>query len=183
MMTNLSLYTVNAVIIFDNEGKRLISKYYNRQQGGRRYITTKEKRAFEGSLQDKVKSGEEIMLFDGNLIIFSSVSDVTFCLVGSQDENELLLMSILNGFIDSLNMLLRQNVDKRSILDGLDLVLLALDETIDDGIALETDPEIITSRVSRRGEDSVDMNLATLNEKTLLEAYKQAKERFNLSLR
>ncbi|PVU97646.1 hypothetical protein BB559_001943 [Furculomyces boomerangus] len=80
-------------------------------------------------------------------------------------------------------MLLRQNVDKRSILDGLDLVLLALDETIDDGIALETDPEIITSRVSRRGEDSVDMNLATLNEKTLLEAYKQAKERFNLSLR
>ena len=43
----------------------------------------------------------------------------------------------------------RQSVDKRTIIENYDLVSLAIDEIVDDGIILETDPTIIVQRVSR----------------------------------
>lgn len=39
----------------------------------------------------------------------------------------------LNSLTDALTMLLRNSLEKRGILENLDLVLLCLDETIDDG--------------------------------------------------
>ena len=42
-----------------------------------------------------------------------------------------------------------QSVDKRTIIENYDLVSLAIDEIVDDGIILETDPLITTTRVSR----------------------------------
>ncbi|KAJ2009325.1 Golgi-to-ER vesicle coat component, partial [Coemansia sp. S85] len=73
-------------------------------------------------------------------------------------------------------------VDKRNLLDNLDMVVLALDEAVDDGIALETDPNVIASNVSKRGNDTMDVSLSGLNEQVLIDVYKQAKERFNLSM-
>lgn len=46
-------------------------------------------------------------------------------------------------------VLSRNSVDKRTIIENYDLVSLAIDEIIDDGIILETDPVVIASRVSR----------------------------------
>lgn len=44
-----------------------------------------------------------------------------------------MLQSVLSAFYDAVAMLLRHQVEKRSILENLDLVVLALDETIDNG--------------------------------------------------
>ena len=44
-----------------------------------------------------------------------------------------MLLSALNSFSDAANLLLRNQLEKRSVLENLDLVLLCLDETIDDG--------------------------------------------------
>eukprot|EP00899_Mesostigma_viride_P010853 jgi/Mesvir1/1976/Mv16603-RA.1 len=49
---------------------------------------------------------------------------------------------------------LRNAVDKKTVLENLDLVLLALDELIDGGLILETEPAVIASRVAMRGSDS-----------------------------
>ena len=43
----------------------------------------------------------------------------------------------------------RQSVDKRTIIENYDLVSLAIDEIVDDGIILETDATIIVQRVSK----------------------------------
>ena len=43
----------------------------------------------------------------------------------------------------------RQSVDKRTIVENYDLLSLAIDEIVDDGVILETDPTIIVQRVSR----------------------------------
>ena len=43
----------------------------------------------------------------------------------------------------------RQSVDKRTIVENYDLLSLAIDEIVDDGVILETDPTIIMQRVSR----------------------------------
>lgn len=46
-----------------------------------------------------------------------------------------MLYSTLSSLTDALTMLLRNSLEKRGVLENLDLVLLCLDETIDDGCA------------------------------------------------
>lgn len=45
----------------------------------------------------------------------------------------MMLSTVLNAFYDSVSILLRHQVEKRAILENLDLVVLALDETVDNG--------------------------------------------------
>lgn len=44
-----------------------------------------------------------------------------------------MLHAALGAFYDACNLLLKGVMEKRTVLENLDLVLLALDETIDDG--------------------------------------------------
>lgn len=44
-----------------------------------------------------------------------------------------MLQGVLTAFYDAVSLLLRHQVEKRAILENLDLVVLALDETIDNG--------------------------------------------------
>lgn len=44
-----------------------------------------------------------------------------------------MLSTALTSLADSLSMLLRNSLEKRAVLENLDLVLLCLDETVDDG--------------------------------------------------
>ena len=46
-----------------------------------------------------------------------------------------MLWSALQALCDALSMLLRNQLEKRGVLENLDLVVLCLDETIDDGYA------------------------------------------------
>lgn len=47
---------------------------------------------------------------------------------------QLLLMSVLQCMYDSISQILRKNVEKRVVLDNLDVVMLALDEICDNGL-------------------------------------------------
>ncbi|KAG9284486.1 hypothetical protein G9A89_014090 [Geosiphon pyriformis] len=173
-MVNLTLYTTTAVILLDGEGNRILAKYYGTKNP---YPTAKEQKSFEKGLFDKTRrTNGEIILYDNNVVLYRSNIDVFFYLVGSAEENELLLSNILNAFYDAVSSLLRQQVEKRSIMDNLDLVVLALDETIDDGIALETDSSVIVSRVSRPRTDTTDI---PITEQTFIQAYQTAKEKIS----
>lgn len=44
-----------------------------------------------------------------------------------------MLVSVLNAFFDAVSMMLRKNVEKRTLLENLDGVLLAMDEIVDGG--------------------------------------------------
>lgn len=44
-----------------------------------------------------------------------------------------MLHAALSAFHDAVGLLLKGLVEKRTVLENLDLVMLALDETIDDG--------------------------------------------------
>jgi hypothetical protein len=54
--------------------------------------------------------------------------------VGSADENEILLFNAVLALRDSLNILLKTSVDRRTIIENYDLVCLAIDELCDDGM-------------------------------------------------
>lgn len=78
----------------------------------------------------------------------------------------------------------RGATDKRTIVENYDLVSLTIDETIDDGIILETDPIMIVSRVSRApAADAPNMKNIDLTEQGLMNAWEFGKRRLAEGLR
>lgn len=72
-------------------------------------------------------------MFDDVLVVYKCLGDLMFYVTGGQDENELILYSVLQAFYEAVSILLRQQVDKKTVLENLDLVLLAADEIVDRG--------------------------------------------------
>ncbi|KAJ3099779.1 hypothetical protein HDU97_002757 [Phlyctochytrium planicorne] len=166
-MVNLGLNAIRSAILLDSEGKRLIAKYYSND-----YPTTKEQKVFEKALFEKTRKGSnEIILFDGHVIVYRNSVDTFLYLVGGSDENEIMLSSCLQNFHDALSILLGQ-VEKRTLLENGDLVMLALDETIDDGIILESEASQIAARVTKKGTDES----LPLSEQTISQALRSAQE-------
>lgn len=146
-----SLYTVKSVIVLDSEGKRVCAKYFTND-----YPTPKEQLAFEKNLFNKTVRANgmifhfcrshptaEILMWENAIVVYRSSADVMFYVSGSYEENELILLSVLNTFHETISKLLRYSfqlisdfrnqVDKRTMLENLDYVLLALDELVDGG--------------------------------------------------
>ena len=72
----------------------------------------------------------------------------------------------------------RNSTDKRTIIENYDMVTLAIDEIVDDGIVLETDPVIVSSRVSKApARDAPNMKNIDLSEQGLLNAWEFAKRK------
>lgn len=72
----------------------------------------------------------------------------------------------------------RNSTDKRTIIENYDLVSLAIDEIVDDGIILETDPVIIAGRVSRPPQqDMANIKNIDLSEQGLLNVWEFGKQK------
>lgn len=211
MSLNTSLYTVSALLILDNEGNRLYAKYYtpptdNDHNNNNNTSSSNPKTAkpstssksisqlkFEKSLFSKInKVHQDILLYDNNLIVYKQINDASIILVAPINENECLMYSTLSNLVESLTILLNNTVDKATIIENYDLVVLAIDETIDDGgIILEYDPATIVSRVTNAPVSSgaagvVDLKNIDLSEKGLFNALsfagKKLGERFQQGL-
>ncbi|PMD15951.1 clathrin adaptor complex small chain [Hyaloscypha hepaticicola] len=163
MAPSMSLFSVNAILILNSDdGSRVFAKYYtaphhtagathtNAPTAQTPYPDVKSQKAFEKGLVEKTaKQTADIILYDNRIVLYKSESDVMMYVVGGVDENEIMLYNVILALRDSLHLLFKQSVDKRTIIENYDLVSLAIDEIIDDGIILETDPTIIVQRVSK----------------------------------
>ncbi|CAM6097510.1 unnamed protein product [Calypogeia fissa] len=179
---------IKNILLLDSEGKRVAVKYYSDD-----WATLASKMTFEKSLFTKtqrtsaraegkvsVASNEwvegdllaEIGMFDGYIVVYKFISDLQFYVTGGDEENELILATVLQGFFDAVGILLRGNVEKKTVLENLDLVLLTLDEIVDGGIILECDANVIAGRVAMRGADAD----VPLSEQTISQALATAKE-------
>ena len=68
--------------------------------------------------------------------------------VGSADENEILLFNAVLALRDSLNILLKTSVDRRTIIENYDLICLAIDELCDDGAHSYSKRNLIHSQLT-----------------------------------
>ena len=101
-------------------------------------------------------------MFDGYIVVYKFVQDLHFFVTAGDDENELILTTVLQGFYDAVGNLLRSvaivssesyfnfcqysqdayvfstrnDVEKRTALENLDLILLCIDEIVDGGYEL-----------------------------------------------
>ncbi|XP_071825253.1 coatomer subunit zeta-1-like isoform X2 [Apostichopus japonicus] len=172
-----SLYTIKAICILDNDGERLISKFYDDT-----FPTVKEQKEFEKNLFNKThKANAEIIMLDGLTCVYRSNVDLFFYVIGSSQENELILVSVLNCLYEVTSQILRKNVEKRALFDHLDSVYLAIDEIVDGGIILEADPSSILQRVALRGDDMSEPNFKdAITSK--LEVFQSARDQFGWNI-
>uniref|UniRef100_A0A5B7A9F8 Coatomer subunit zeta n=1 Tax=Davidia involucrata TaxID=16924 RepID=A0A5B7A9F8_DAVIN len=170
--------SVKNILLLDSDGKRVAVKYYADD-----WATNSAKEAFEKSVFTKTqktnaRTEADIMMFENNVVVYKFVQDLHFFVTGSEDENELILVTVLQGFFDAVGLLLRGNVDKKEALENLDIILLCLDEIVDGGIILETDANVIAGKVASHSMDAG----GPLSEQTISQALATAREHFTRSL-
>jgi len=104
----------------------------------------------------------EIAMLDGYIVVYKFVQDLHFFVTAGDDENELIFVTVLQGFYDAIGNLLRSvaivssescfnlcsissrcvcistrnDVGKRTALENLDVILLCIDEIVDGGYEL-----------------------------------------------
>lgn len=86
--------------------------------------------------------------------------------------------------VQMANLVSRNSTDKRTVIENYDLVSLAIDEIVDDGIILETDPVVVASRVSKPpAQDVINVKEIDLSEQGLLNAWDFGKRKLAERLR
>lgn len=176
---------VKNMLLLDSEGKRIAVKYYSPEWSNVVQQAAYEKSVFAKTSRTNARGEAEIIMFDDVVVVYKFIGDLMFYVSGAGGENEVILASVLSGFYDSISLLLRNAVEKKTVLENLDLVLLAMDEIVDGGLILETDASVIASRVTMRtAEDGSPMAMDANNPglQTLSQAFGNVKEQLTRSL-
>ncbi|KAG7674507.1 hypothetical protein Ndes2526B_g05242 [Nannochloris sp. 'desiccata'] len=179
--------TVKALILLDDEGKRIAVQYFAEEwKHSVGAQSNFEKSVYAKTSRTNARGEPEVIMFDDVVVTYKFIGDLMFYVVGHADENEIVLANVLVGFYDSVAMLLRNAVEKKTVLENLDLVLLCMDELAEGGLILETDPTVIATRVTmRQGEGSAEeMAMAMENPglQSLSVAFGNVKEQLARSL-
>lgn len=107
-----------------------MAKYYDKNV----LPTVKEQKTFEKNLFSKThRATSEIIMLDGLTCVYKSNVDLFFYVMGSTQENELILLSVLNCLYDSISLILKKFVEKKSVMENLEIIMLAFDEICDGG--------------------------------------------------
>ncbi|NXP72966.1 COPZ1 protein, partial [Ramphastos sulfuratus] len=143
------------------------------------YPSAKEQKAFEKNIFNKThRTDSEIALLEGLTVVYKSSIDLYFYVIGSSYENEVRGQSpqgVAEGGGGQAGegaswqawgagwaplgaewarwVPTRKNVEKRGLLENMEGLFLAVDEIVDGGVILESDPQQVVHRVAVRGED------------------------------
>ncbi|XP_047944784.1 coatomer subunit zeta-1-like [Salvia hispanica] len=160
---------VNSILILDLEGKRVASKFYSDER-----TTNEERRAFEKTVftmthMKDARTEADVTMHRDEIIVFKFIEDLHFYVTGGEEENEILLATVLEAVLGAIYILLKKKVNKMAALIHLDLVLLCIDEAVDGGIIVDTDAKSIARKVT-----GVSLDPAA-EEQTMGEALKSAR--------
>ncbi|CAI8615258.1 unnamed protein product [Vicia faba] len=103
---------IKNILLLDSEGKRVAGKYYSDDWPTNSSKLAFEKFVFTKTVKTNARTEAEITLLENNIIVCKFVQDLHFFVTGDDDENDLILASVLQGFFDAVTLLLRSNVDK-----------------------------------------------------------------------
>ena len=144
---------IKAIVVLDGDGKRIVARYFGKDFASSTEELAFEKKLFEKTMRTNAKNEAEIVMFDSLVSVYRNSSECWFYVVGSQWENELILVNALLALHEALSSALRTTPDKRSLLDNFDTLLLTIDELIDGGMIRESDAAAITNRVGMKGAE------------------------------
>ena len=135
---------VKGVIVLDNEGRRIIAKYYNAdsnkglennavQKAFEKQLFTKSNKQDGGASANKLNMYEnDIMNIDDYVAVFRCYSDMTIYVLGdAKHDNELILASVLDTIHECFDKVFKHNIERKSLINNMTGVILVIDELID----------------------------------------------------
>ncbi|XP_071689502.1 coatomer subunit zeta-2-like isoform X2 [Rutidosis leptorrhynchoides] len=144
---------IKNLLLLDSEGRRVAVKYYTDEWPTNAAKLAFERSIFAKTLKTNARTEAEIVMFENNVVLYKFIQDLHLFVTGGDNENELALASVLQGFSEAVTLLLRGNVDQREALENLDMMFLCLDEIVDAGMILETDGSLIAGKVATHSID------------------------------
>ena len=154
LFSQAEIPSIAAVVILDSEGKRVVAQYFKSTFASSTEELAFEKKLFDKTMRTNAKSEAEIIILDGLVTVYRNSADIWVYIVGTQTENELILVNVLGALTEALGSLLRSTPDKRLLLDNFDTLLITIDEMLDVGMILETDAGAIVNRVGMKAPDA-----------------------------
>ena len=97
----------------------------------------------------------EIVLLDEYIVILRLVNDVLIAVIAREDQNDLLMSEYSSTLYASLMMITLNNLTKKKLFDRLDQVFLVIDESLEDGVLFELDPNNIYSRLTMNEDGAI----------------------------
>lgn len=162
-MAEVLIPFINSLIILDSEGNRIFAKYYDGKTKANQGL--EESELHRKTKQVPARNEAEVLLMDADIYVYKSGNECKFFISGPVEENELILVGVLDCIYDTLASLLKGQMDKRTMLDNLELILLTIDECLDHGHIMELDGDAVVSRVLMKTGDSSAVGGATMGGK------------------
>ena len=152
---------IKFIIILDNSGKLIYGKYFIDKDQERQ-------REFEKQLCFQVKNlnisqGElDIFNIDDYNVFVKIIGEIAYFIGVNEDDNECLGYNFCKIFETCLGSITNDNFDRQKIYDNLDKIMLIIDEMVDNGLIINTDPESIEKLISHQdGSESKFISFGT----------------------
>ena len=142
---------IKFIIILDNSGKLIYGRYFIDKDQERQ-------REFEKQLCFQVKnlniSQDELDIFniDDYNIFVKIIGEIAYFIGINENDNECLGYNFCKIFENCLGSITNDNFDRQKIFDNLDKIMLIIDEMVDNGLIINTDPESIEKLISHQNE-------------------------------
>ena len=142
---------IKFIIILDNSGKLIYGRYFIDKDQERQ-------REFEKQLCFQVKnlniSQDELDIFniDDYNIFVKIIGEIAYFIGVNEDDNECLGYNFCKIFENCLGSITNDNFDRQKIFDNLDKIMLIIDEMVDNGLIINTDPDSIEKLISHQNE-------------------------------
>ena len=142
---------IKFIIILDNSGKLIYGKYFIDKDQERQ-------REFEKQLCFQVKNlnisqGElDIFNIDDYNILVKIIGEIAYFIGLNENDNECLGYNFCKIFENCVGNITNDNFGRQKIFDNLDKIMLIIDEMVDNGLIINSDPDSIEKLISHQDE-------------------------------
>jgi len=142
---------IKFIIILDNSGKLIYGKYFIDKDQERQ-------REFEKQLCFQVKNlnisqGElDIFNIDDYNILVKIIGEIAYFIGLNENDNECLGYNFCKIFENCVGNITNDNFGRQKIFDNLDKIMLIIDEMVDNGLIINSNPDSIEKLISQQDE-------------------------------
>lgn len=148
---------IRMIVILDNEGKLVYSRYFNN-------FTKAEQKEFEKKIcftcQNINVSKDEIDIFSLNQFnIIAKINKEIAVFIGiNEEENECLAYNFYKIFENVLFNIVSEKLSKQQIMSNFENLVALIDEMINEGIIMNTDGDSLENRINPKGKNVTNSN-------------------------
>ena len=155
---------IKFIIILDNFGKRIYSKYYTND-----YNLDNENKQFEFERKLSYYAIENNLEINGidifsylSFNILSNISPEVIIFIGSdEDNNEVLLSEFYNNFEKNLINLVQDSLTRKNIYKVYQQLIIVIDEMVNEGLYINSDSNSI-ERIVNLNEKQVESTTSSI---------------------